>query len=164
MTRMSPDAIAAELAKPIARDLLTSATPARLAYTGLDGAPRVVPVAFWWDGTSFLVSTVPGSAKTRALAADPRVAITIDTAGLPPRALLVRGTATLETVDGVPDSYVAASRKLVPADAFAEWEADVRELYSSMTAMTITPHWVKLLDFETTLPKSVEERIRATQG
>ena len=41
---------AAELAKPIAQELLTSSIPARFAYTGLDGGPRVVPVGFLWNG------------------------------------------------------------------------------------------------------------------
>jgi hypothetical protein len=31
---------------PLASSLFASAIPARLAYTGLDGDPRVVPVAF----------------------------------------------------------------------------------------------------------------------
>ena len=161
---MERDEVAAELAKPISRELLDSSIPARLAYTGLDGDPRVVPVGFLWDGARVLVHTVPTSAKVPALRRHPRVAITVDTEGSPPRVLLIRGAAQLDEVDGVPDEYVAASRKLVPAEQFADWEAGVRGLYDRMTRIAITPHWAKLLDFETTIPKAVEDLVRAKQG
>lgn len=160
---MKQDDIAAELDKPISRDLLGSSIPARLAYTGLDGGPRVIPVAFLWTGSDLVVCTVPASAKVAALRQNPKVAITIDTEGFPPRVLLVRGTATLQDVDGVPDQYVEASRKIVAPEQFADWEAGVRELYERMTMITIVPTWAKLLDFETTIPKSVEDLIRAKQ-
>ncbi len=108
--------------------------------------------------------TVPTSAKVGALRRNPRVAVTIDTDGFPPRVLLVRGTAHLELVDGVPEEYVAASKGLVPDEQFDEWEAGVRALYEQMTRITVVPDWAKLLDFETTLPRSVEDLIRAKPG
>lgn len=43
-----------------------------------------------------------------------------------PHVLLVRGNARVETVDGVPDDYLEASRKLVGADAIAAFEYQVR--------------------------------------
>jgi len=83
----------------------------------------------------------------RALRQNPRVALTIDTQGeWPPRVLLVRGAARLELVDGVPDAYVEASRKLVPAEHFAGWEQGVRALYDRMVVITVEPDWAKLLD------------------
>jgi hypothetical protein len=102
-------------------------------------------------------------AKVRALQQNPRVAITVDTQDhYPPRGvLLVRGTASLELVDGVPDEYVEASRKLVPDTEFGAWEAEVRGLYEEMVRITITPHWAKLIDFETTIPQAVEDLVRA---
>jgi hypothetical protein len=42
--------VAEALAKPISRELLGSSIPARLAYVGVDGAPRVIPIGFWWTG------------------------------------------------------------------------------------------------------------------
>jgi hypothetical protein len=161
------DEVIEVLEKPISRELLGSNIPARLAYTGVDGDPRVVPVAFWWTGAHLVVCTMPTMAKVRALQRNPRVAITIDTQGQwPPRVLMIRGSARLERVTGVPDEYVAASRKVTPADVFADWEAGVRALYDQMVRITIEPYWAKLLDFETTLPKAVEDRIHAktTQG
>lgn len=158
---MEHDEVIEVLARPIAQELMGSAVPARLAYTGRDGDPRVVPVAFWLDGARFVVCTVPGSAKTAAIAQRPRVALTVDTTGLPPRALLVRGAATVETVAGVPDAYVAASRKVVPPEGFAQWEAGVRALYAEMAVITITPDHAVLLDFETTIPRAVADLVAA---
>jgi hypothetical protein len=160
---MKHDEVAAVLDKPISRDLLESSIPARLAYTGIDGDPRVVPVGFLWDGARLIVGTVPASAKVRALRQNPRVAITIDTEGYPPKVLLIRGAAGVELVDGVPEAYLKASRKLVPAEEFASWEAGVRALYQQMALITIEPDWAKLLDFETTIPKAVEDLVRAHQ-
>jgi nitroimidazol reductase NimA-like FMN-containing flavoprotein (pyridoxamine 5'-phosphate oxidase superfamily) len=154
--------VAEVLSKPISQELLGSAIPARLAYTALDGDPRVVPVAFHWNGAQLVVCTVPAMAKVRALRHNPRVAITIDTQEQwPPRVLLVRGTASIEHVDGVPEEYIEASRKVTPAEVFEDWEAGVRGLYDEMVRITIEPHWAKLLDFETTIPKAVEDLIRA---
>ncbi|MHA6624683.1 pyridoxamine 5'-phosphate oxidase family protein [Pseudonocardia sichuanensis] len=162
---MDRDQVIEVLEKPIAQRLLGSGIPARLAYTGLDGGPRVVPVAFWWTGAEIVVCSLPTMAKVPALRRDPRVAVTIDTQGeWPPRVLLVRGTARIEHVDGVPDEYVAASRKITPAEVFPEWEAGVRALYDEMVRIRVEPEWARLLDFETTIPQAVEDLARAKSG
>jgi Pyridoxamine 5'-phosphate oxidase len=161
---MDAQLVAAELAKPIAQELLGSSIPARLAYIGTDGDPRVVPVGFLAKGTTVVVGTVPTSAKVAALRKNPRVAITIDTQGFPPHVLLIRGAATVELVDGVPDDYIAASRKQVPDTEFAGWEAGVRALYRQMAVITIVLDWAKLLDFETTLPKAVADLVADLQN
>jgi hypothetical protein len=161
---MQQQEIADVMGKQISQDLLASAIPARFAYVGVDGDPRVVPIGFHWNGSQILLFTVPKSAKVRALRQNPRVAITIDTQSYPPHVLLVRGTASLETVDGVPTDYLEASRKIVPSDQFDEWEAGVRALYEQMVCITIEPDWAKLLDFETTIPKAVEDLVRAYQA
>lgn len=149
------------LAKPLSQQLLASAIPARFAYTALDGDPRVIPIGFLWTGSDIKLYTVPTSAKVKALKKNPRVAITIDTEGFPPNVLLIRGAASLELVDGVPDGYVEATRKLLEGDQMQEWEAGVRALYKQMVIITVTPDWAKLLDFETTLPKAVEDLVKA---
>ena len=41
-----------------------------------------------------------------------------------------------------------------------EWEAEVRSLYDGMVRIVVTPTWVKLIDFETTLPSAVEELVK----
>ena len=155
---MTPDEITEVLSKPISQRLLASNIPARLAYTGRDGTPRVIPIAFGYSGSTIEMWTVPNSAKVPALQANPQVALTVDTAGeWPPRVLLVRGTARVETVDGVPQGYIDASEKVTPAGEFEGWKVGVLQLYDRMVHIEITPTWTKLLDFETTLPQAVEE-------
>jgi hypothetical protein len=162
---MEHQAVAEVLAGPIAQELLGSSIPARLAYAGTDGAPRVIPIGFAWTGEHVVMGTIPGSPKVRALRHDPRVAITIDTQDQwPPRALLIRGTARIEQVDGIPDVYIEASRKSVPAEHFEDWEQGVRALYRGMTLITVEPDWAKLLDFETTIPEAVEQLVREAQS
>jgi hypothetical protein len=162
---MDRSEVAEVLAKPISQQLLGSSIPARLAYVGVDGAPRTIPIAFHWTGGQIVMATVPKAAKVRALRQNPRVALTIDTQGeWPPRVLLVRGAARLDLVDGVPESYVEASRKLVPAEHFEGWEQGVRALYEQMVVITVEPDWAKLLDFETTIPRAVEDLVSAHQG
>lgn len=157
--------VAEVLAAPLSQELLGSSIPARLAYAGLDGAPRAIPIGFWWSGEHLAMATVPKAAKVAALRHNPQVALTIDTQDQwPPRVLLIRGTARLDLVDGVPEAYLAASRKVVPATERAGWEQGVRALYQQMVVITVEPRWAKLLDFETTAPKAVEDLMRAHQG
>jgi len=145
---------------PISRQLLRDEPIMHLSYTAPDGAPRVIPIGYVWDGARFLMWTIPGAPKVDALEADGRVAITIDVPGPPPRVLLVRGRATLETVDGVPDGYLEASRRAIPREAWEDFETQVRAMYKQMVAVTITPDWARLLDFETTAPIAVEKLMR----
>src|ERR1700712_3969325 len=86
---------------PLAQQLMSSNTPARLAYNGLDGFPRAIPIGFFWNGTQLIMATATNSPKMKALRATPNVALTIDTTTFPPHVLLVRGTASVEIVDGV---------------------------------------------------------------
>jgi len=145
---------------PLAQELMASRIPARVAYTSVDGFPRVVPLGFHRNGKQFAICTVPGAPKVRALTAHPQVALTIDTDTFPPHVLLVRGSASLETIDGVPPEYLEAARKQVDEEAMPAFEAQVRDLYQQMVRITIEPQWAKLLDFETRLPTPVENLIR----
>jgi hypothetical protein len=163
---MRPEEVQAVMNDPVARRLLASSNPARLAYTALDGTPRVVPVGFAWNGAALVIGTVPGAAKVAALRANPSVALTIDTSPpvWPPNVLLIRGTAAVSIVDGVFPEYVDGARKLTPAEEFPQWEAGVHALYDEMARIDITPTWVKIHDFETRIPQAVEELARAKFG
>jgi len=152
--------VAQVMAKPIAQQLLRDEMILHLSYTAPDGGPRVIPIGYMWADGRFLMWTVPASAKVSALRADPRVAITIDVPGPPPRVLLVRGRAELTTVDGVPDGYLEASHRYLPEEAWDGFDAQVRDMYEQMVAIAVTPDWARLLDFETTLPQAVEELVR----
>jgi Pyridoxamine 5'-phosphate oxidase len=158
---MQHDAMMDVLNDPLSQRLLRSPLVARLGYNGLDGAPRVVPVGYLWNGAAFVVCTATTAPKVQAITANPTVAMTIDTDTQPPRALLVRGAASVEIVDGVPDEYLEASRKGLPSEKWAAFEGEVRALYPQMARITIEPRWAKLLDFEKRLPSAVEELISA---
>ena len=145
---------------PVAQELLQSRIPARVAYNGLDGTPRVVPLGFLWNGQQFVICTIPNSPKIRALASNPHVALTVDTEDFPPHALMVRGTASLVTVDGVPPEYLESSRKSVGDAHMPEFERQVRGMYKRMVKITVEPTWAKVLDFETRLPSAVEQLVR----
>jgi hypothetical protein len=160
---MTNDEIATILAKPYAQQLLDGPEPARLAYIGLDGHPRAIPIGFWVDGDRIAMATVPKSAKVAALRRNPHVALTIDQGAMPPKVLLIRGVVDVDQVDGIPDGYLTAGRKVMTAEQYPEWVAGVRALYDAMVVITITPTWVKLLDFETTIPQAVEDLIQAKQ-
>jgi hypothetical protein len=157
---MTKDEIAEILARPYAQQLLNGPEPARLAYDGLDGDPRVIPIGFWTDEIRILMATVPKAAKVAALRKRPKVALTIDQGAFPPKALLIRGTADVELVEGVPDGYLTAGRKVMTDEQYPQWLAGVQGLYVEMAVITITPTWAKLLDFETTIPKAVEDLIK----
>jgi len=91
---------------------------------------------------------VPVSPKVRALSARPHVALTIDTDDGPAsRALQVRGVATIEIVDGVPDEYLAAATKTMDDQQARQFEANVRMLYQQMARISIEPRWARYYDF-----------------
>jgi len=98
--------------------------------------------------------------KVSALKTNPKVAFTVDTNAFPPHVLLVRGTAAIDIVDGVPPEYLAASRKGVGPDQWDAFEAQVRAMYKQMARIKITPLWAKLLDFQTRFPTPIEKLIR----
>jgi Pyridoxamine 5'-phosphate oxidase len=137
---------------PTVQKLLRAPIPARLAYVAPDGSPRVVPVSYLWNGKGFVFASPPGWPKIKALSANPRVALTVDTNDFPPNILLARGVATIEFDKGLPDEYVEASRRIVGEDRMAEWEAGVRAEERNMALVTVTPTWVKVMDFETRFP------------
>jgi uncharacterized pyridoxamine 5'-phosphate oxidase family protein len=148
------------LGRPISQELLARDVT-RLAYVARDGTPRVVPIAFVWNGTEIVMCTATNAPKLVALRQNPTVALTIDSEVHPPRILLIRGRVVLDEVEGIPDEYLAqnSSYEMTPEQR-AEWEAEVRSLYQRMVRIVVTPTWAKLIDFETTLPSAVEELIR----
>src|SRR5438093_1478381 len=96
---------------PVAQKLLQSTVPARLAYTWHDGTPRVVPIWFHWTGEEIVLGTSPLAPKMKVLPHNAKVALTIDSNDFPWKTLLIRGTARVETVDGVTPEYAAAAER-----------------------------------------------------
>jgi uncharacterized pyridoxamine 5'-phosphate oxidase family protein len=145
------------LNRPLSQQLLARDLT-RLAYVAKDGTPRVIPIAFTWNGTQIVMCTSKNAPKLPSLRTNPAVALTIDTEVHPPKILLIRGRAELDVVDGIPDEYLEmnGTYKMTPEQRVA-WEAEVRSLYDGMVRIVVTPTWAKLIDFETTLPSAVEE-------
>ena len=156
--------VAEVMAAPITQQLLREVPILHLAYTGLDGGPRVIPIGYLWDGATFQFWTIPGAPKLKALKADPRVAITIDLNGVPPRVLYARGRAALEVVEGVPAGYLEASHRGLPREQWDGFDDQVRSLYDRMVVIKVTLDWAKLIDFETTVPIALERLLGQRQN
>jgi hypothetical protein len=60
---------------------------------------------------------------------------------------LVRGLATLQTVDGVTDEYLAAARNSMDEAQLAAFERNVRSTYQQMVRISIEPVWARFYDF-----------------
>ncbi len=130
-----------------AQELLTSAIPARLAYTGSDGFPRVVPVEFYWNRGQLVIGTSRKAPKLHAMKINQKVALTIDTNNFPPTCYWCEAV-----IDRIPPEYLEASKKLIGTQEWQAFEAQVRGMYKRMALITIFPEWAKLLDFETRIP------------
>ncbi len=159
---MAPERIGEELDDPRTQELLRSARVARIAYVGLDGLPRVVPIGFHWDGERIHVCTATTAPKVSAVRERPEVALTIESEPGAMQSLQVRGLAEIEIVDGIPDEYLAASRKSMDDDEAAAFEAHVRSMYPQMARISIAPRWLRLYDFEQgRIPRFLQELARA---
>jgi hypothetical protein len=142
------------LLDPVAQTLLASRQPAHLAYTWDDGTPRVVPIWFTWTGTEIVFGTPPKAPKLKALRQRRDVAVSIDDAGAwPYKALLVRGTASVEVLDDVVPEYAQAANRYFGPEQGAAW---LRQLQGRpMARVSVTPTWAAVLDFETRFPSAL---------
>ncbi len=145
------------LKDPIAQELLHSTNLARLAYTWHDGTPRVIPIWFHWDGEKIVLGSLPTAPKMRALSDGSKVALTIDRGEWPYRALLIRGTAHTEKVDGVTPEYAASAQRYFGAEQGRARVEGMRQMTSQMARITVRPEWVGILDFEKRFPSAIEE-------
>jgi len=140
---------------PASQELLHSTIPARLAYVWTDGTPRVVPIWFHWNGRQIVMGTPTKAPKLKALAKNPKVALTIDGNTFPHKVLLLRGTAKLEPVKGIVPEYAMAADRYFGKEQGAVWVAQLASMIKDMVRITVTPEWVGLLDFETRFPSAL---------
>jgi hypothetical protein len=145
-----------------ARRLFASTTPARVGYLALDGTPRVVPTWFVWTGEAFVMPTFISAphvrhpaARLRALRANPDVAISIDTEGSPPTALLARGRVTISEVDGVDPGYAQAALRYMGEEVAKPYLAMLDDPSTRMARIAVRPSWVGLVDFEARPPSAL---------
>lgn len=140
------------LENPVARRLLASTELARMAYVAADGTPRVFPIMFHWTGDEIVFGTFAGARKIAALRARPDVAITIDTAAMPPEILLLRGQVTVTDVDGVVPEYALAHYRYAGPEHGAANIAEVDQPGVKMARIALRPTWVGVVDFRTRFP------------
>ncbi len=144
------------LSEPVARELLASRIPARLAYGGRDGTPRVLPIWFVWRDGAFILASRADAPKVAALRRRPEVALTIDGDTPPYRCLQVRGTIGIEVVDGLVPEYVEAAHHYYGRRAGDLWLARMAAASPRMARLTLTPTWARLLDIASVMPELVE--------
>jgi len=152
------------LKDPVAQEMLQAPFPMRLSYIWLDGTPRVVPIGFHWDGTDLVIGSPVDAPKLKALRANPKVALTIDSNQMPYHVLLIRGTASMTSHDGIIPEYVAYCTRYMGPEGGAAWVQQVSPLIKVMIRVAIRPEWVGIIDFETRLPSAVESAIEAAMG
>jgi hypothetical protein len=142
----------------VARRLLVSRVPARVAFVWTDGTPRVVSTWFHWTGDELVMPTFIAAPhvqhparRVKVLRANPAVAVTIDTDTFPPEVLLIRGLADVTEIDGVASEYAAAARRYLGADADG-YLAGIDQPGTRMARIAVPPAWVGVMDFEQRLP------------
>jgi len=143
------------LQHPVSKELLQSKIPARLAYVWTDGSPRVDPILFHWNGHELVMGTPSKAPKLKALAKNPKVSITIDDNNFPHKVLLVRGTARLQTVDGVVPEYAAAAERYFGREQGQAWVKQLGGMVRQMVRIAIKPEWVGVLDFQNRFPSAL---------
>lgn len=149
------------LETPVAQRLLTTPLVARLAYTGKDATPRLIPVNFLWTGEEVVVGAFAGTYKVRDLRARPDVAICIDTADGPPQVLMLRGRVTLAEVEGVLPEYATMQRAGMGDEAGNAYVKAIDSPGLRMVRIGLRPTWVGVLDFQERFPILIPEPVRA---
>jgi hypothetical protein len=158
-SRQDPSALEqgdlALLQDPVAQELMRSRIPATLAYIWKDGTPRAVPMACHWNGQDFVMASPPGAPKLKALPQNAKVAVTIDSEDFPYKVLMVRGTANVQMVDGVPPEYTAACRRMLGDEAGQAWSDQVGQRFQQLARIAVRPEWVGVIDFQTRFPTAL---------
>ncbi|GAA4428287.1 pyridoxamine 5'-phosphate oxidase family protein [Actinokineospora soli] len=153
------------LGSPTAQRLLNDPSlVARLAYTGKDGTPRLIPVNFVWNGEEVVIAAFAGTYKIRALQARPEVAVTIDTADGPPQVLMLRGRVTMTEVDGVLPEYATTQRAGLGEEVGGTYLAAIDKPGLRMVRIALRPTWVGVLDFQRRFPVRTPEPVLAALG
>ena len=132
--------------------LLEGPNLARLAYVGLDGRPRVVPIWFTIADGDIVMITGPKAAKARALEANSAVSLTIDDARPPYKVLLVDGDASLEHIEGIAPEYEGIARRYLGpmADPYLAQLKIKRQV-----RIRVTPRGWRIFDFVQRYPQSL---------
>jgi hypothetical protein len=146
----------------LAQRLLTSAIPARYAYTALDGTPRIVASWFGWTGEELVLPTflsaphvTHAAYRVRALRANPDVAVSIDTESSPPEVVSLRGRAEITEIDGVAAEYAEAAHRFLGAEQATGYLAQIDQPGTRMARIAVRPAWAAVMDFQTRMPSAL---------
>lgn len=151
---------------PVAQELLRAPIPAQLAYTWTDGTPRVLPIWFHLDGKQIIMATPADAPKMKALARQPKIALTINSYQFPYKALCVRGTVSIETADSIIPEYASMARRCLGPEGAEAWLGNVQAMLPAMGGMArlaLTPDWVGILDFQQRFPSAIEHAMATLQ-
>ena len=138
---------------PVMEKAAAGANLARLAYIGLDGRPKVVPIWFMYDGECFLMVTGPKADKVPAIEKNGAVAL-IDGSTPPYSALLIDGDAVVERTDGMAEEYPAIVQRYFGAGAEG-YLAPMRGRVKTQRRIRVTVRSWRVLDFVKRFPKSL---------
>ena len=103
-----------------------------------DGSPHLVPVWFRWESGAVRIWTTEKRVWVRNLLRDPRVAFSVQTFEAPYPAVMIRGSATVETADDAAtvEKAPAITRRYIAPDDVEGYVARWSEL---RTIVTIAP-------------------------
>ena len=111
-------------------DLLTKPAFAHLATLNSDGSPQVTPVWVDFDGTNVIVNTARGRVKTKNLAREPRVAVSIADPENPYRYLGIQGRVVEMTENGGDAHIDKMAKKYLGQDKYPfRQPGEVRVIY-----------------------------------
>ncbi len=109
--------------EPEIRDFLAAGTrTGKLGYVAADGRPLVAPVWFILEGEELVFNTGANTAKARAIARDPRMAICVDHEEPPYGFVQVQGEAKVsEDLDELVRTATAIGGRYMGADRAEEF-------------------------------------------
>ena len=118
-----------------------------LSYLRAEGRPGQSPIWYRVDGARFVMTTVTGSPKERALRRDPRICLTVQDEAAPYRAVIADGEAALRALPAGEVDDLSALRYFGRAGARA-YAKQTAELYTQtgLTEITLAPDELRGFD------------------
>jgi hypothetical protein len=110
---------------------------------------------FIGTGRRFVSASPLKAPKLKALRVNPKVALTIDDNTFPHKVLAVRGTATLETANGIVPEYRLAAYRYFDEKTGGIMAAAAWRKVTEMVRIRIKPEWVCILDFQARFPSAI---------
>ncbi|MEX2080072.1 MAG: TIGR03618 family F420-dependent PPOX class oxidoreductase [Dehalococcoidia bacterium] len=137
-----------EMSPPERDAFLRQPRIAKLAILNADGSPSIVPLWFDWDGATARLFTTRSSRKVRRILAEPRVALSVETALTQDEAwVTIEGIASIKAEGGL-----QLAEKLAP------------RYYGEKKAAEILPAWRQVADWVVIEIKPVRIRSRAPEA